>query len=251
MRRKFVAGNWKMNGSLSSAEALLEGLVPAVSELNRADIAVCSPSVYLPLVAQRLAASNIRWGAQNLSEQDAGAYTGEISAGMLVDFGCDYVIVGHSERRALFGESSDLVAAKTEQALAKGLIPIVCIGETLEQREADQTLEVVAEQLAPVLALGEQAVLSVVLAYEPVWAIGTGKTASPDQAQQVHAFIRGLLKQVSVAAAEKVQVLYGGSVGAANAAELFAQPDIDGGLVGGASLKVDDFAAIISAAQNA
>ena len=249
-RRKLVAGNWKMNGNLSTNAALLSQLV-AVSPVS-AEVAVCVPFPYLAQVQAALssgaAGSQIALGAQDVSEYAVGAYTGEVSAQMLQDFGCRYVIVGHSERRALFAEDSDTVARKAKAVLAAGLIPIVCVGETLAEREAGQALDVIAAQLQPVASLLGDQLAQVVLAYEPVWAIGTGKTATPEQAQEVHAFIRAWLNKVQPAAASVVRVLYGGSVKANNAATLFAQPDIDGGLIGGAALVAEDFAAICAVA---
>lgn len=246
MRRKLVVGNWKMNGNRAANAELLAGL-QAAGPWN-ADVAVCAPFPYLGEVASALQGGVIAWGAQDCSSQASGAYTGEVSAAMLAEFGCRYVIVGHSERRALHAESDSLVAEKAKAALAQRLIPIVCVGETLAEREAGQTDAVVRRQLAAVIeALGSAAIAQIVVAYEPVWAIGTGKTASPAQAQAVHAVLREQLRQASDRA-EGVQILYGGSVKADNAAELFSQSDIDGGLIGGASLKAGDFAAICKAA---
>ena len=245
LRRKLVVGNWKMNGSRVANAALLEALkagLPATC-----DAAVCVPAPYLVEVASALAGSTLAWGSQDCSAHDAGAYTGEVSASMLAEFGCTHVIVGHSERRAMHGESDALVAAKAERALGSGLVPIVCVGETLAEREAGHTRMVVARQLTAVTeALGER-VANVVLAYEPVWAIGTGKTATPAEAQAVHAQLRAQL-DAAVAGGAAVLILYGGSVKADNAAQLFAEPDIDGGLIGGASLKAADFIAICRAA---
>jgi triosephosphate isomerase len=256
-RRKFVAGNWKMNGSLAANGELVNGLAAQLAGVDAADVAVCVPAPYFAQVADLLAAwskggINIALGAQNASEYASGAYTGEVSCGMLKEFGVRYVIVGHSERRALFGETNAQVAAKYAAVLAAGLTPILCVGETLAEREAGATEAVVAGQLDAVLALGaangNRALDGGVVAYEPVWAIGTGKTASTEQAQAVHAFIRARVAAKSAAIAAQLRILYGGSVKAGNAQALFACPDIDGGLVGGASLQAQEFAAICKAA---
>ncbi|HEX4329282.1 MAG TPA: triose-phosphate isomerase [Burkholderiales bacterium] len=247
-RRKFVAGNWKMNGSLAANGELVAGLASALAGFAAADVAVCAPALYLPQVAELVKGSNIALGAQNASEHASGAYTGEISCAMLKEFGVRYVIVGHSERRALFGESNAQVAAKYAAVLAAGLVPILCVGETLAEREAGATEAVVAGQLDAVLSLGVEKLGGGVVAYEPVWAIGTGKTASTEQAQAVHAFIRARIWAQSTNVATAVRILYGGSVKANNAQALFACPDIDGGLVGGASLQAQEFAAICKAA---
>jgi triosephosphate isomerase len=249
MRPKLVVGNWKMNGSRATNATLLAGIVAGL-ENAKATCAVCVPAPYLQQCADTLAGTQLAWGAQDVSTHASGAYTGEVAASMLQDFGCCYVIVGHSERRAYHGESNELVAQKTLAALNAGLTPIVCVGETLEQREANQTNVVVGKQLSAVLELLDgDAVERIVVAYEPVWAIGTGKTATPAMAQEVHAQLRSQLRERSAAAAEKVAILYGGSMKPDNAAELMAQGDIDGGLIGGAALKVADFLAIIGAAQ--
>jgi triosephosphate isomerase len=247
-RRKLVLGNWKMNGSLAANAGLLSALRDELAGLGGAEFGVTVPFPYLAQVQDALQGSNIAWGAQDVSIHDAGAYTGEVSGAMLADFGSRYVLVGHSERRSLHGETSELVAQKAGAAQRAGLIPVVCVGETLQEREAGNTLAVIREQLAPVLSLGAQAVGGMVLAYEPVWAIGTGRTASPEQAQEVHASIREALAGIG---APQVQVLYGGSVKAANAQSLFSMSDIDGGLVGGASLDATDFAGIARAAVSA
>lgn len=247
MRKKLVAGNWKMHGSLAENAALLSALKPALAGI---EAVVCVPFPYLAQAQSQLAGSSIAWGAQNLSEHSKGAYTGEVSASMLRDFGCSYVIVGHSERRSLYGESDQQVAAKFIAAQAGGLVPILCVGESLEEREAGITEQVVARQLDAVIsAAGIGALANTIVAYEPVWAIGTGKTASPEQAQAVHAFIRGKIAGLDAAIADGLVIQYGGSVKAANAAELFAQPDIDGGLIGGASLVAEEFSAICQAAK--
>jgi len=236
-----------MHGSLAENAALLEKLLAANIASNRA--VVCVPFPYLSQVGALLQGSALAWGAQDVSEYLKGAYTGEVSAPMLAEFGAGYVIVGHSERRALFGETSQQVATKVVRAIAAGIKPIVCVGETLVERESDQTEAVVASQLAAVLdQLTIEELAHVTLAYEPVWAIGTGKTASPAEAQAVHAFLRGLVAQKDAGLAAGVRLLYGGSVKSSNAAELFAQDDIDGGLIGGAALVADDFVGIIAAA---
>ena len=252
MRIKLVAGNWKMNGNLASNQALLEALIPALARVAGVKCAICAPYPYLPQLQQMLGGSGVTWGAQNVSQFDAGAYTGEVSAAMLVDFGCRYVIVGHSERRTLFGDTNDVVAQKFAAALKAGLTPILCVGETLAEREAGKTEATVAAQLAAVLdRSAAQAFGHAVIAYEPVWAIGTGKTATPAEAQAVHAHVRAQLAAADARVAESVPVLYGGSVKAANAAELFTMPDIDGGLIGGASLDAAEFATICRAASPA
>lgn len=250
MRRKLVAGNWKLNGSKASIETLLKGILAGATNLNRVGVAVCAPYVYLPMTQDLLANSSIALGAQDVSEQDSGAFTGEVSAPMLKEFGCTCVIVGHSERRALYGEKDDDTARKFAATRKQGLTPILCVGESLEEREQGITEAVVARQLDAVITLeGVAALADAVIAYEPVWAIGTGKTATPQQAQDVHAFIRGKIAELDVSVAEKVQILYGGSVKGSNAAELFAMPDIDGGLIGGASLNAQEFLAICEAGQ--
>lgn len=252
MRQKLIVGNWKMNGSLAANAALLSGIKAGLSGLSAGKpvrVAVCSSAPYLAQCQALLADSEIAWGAQDVSAQAEGAYTGEVSVGMLQDFACRYVIVGHSERRSYHNESSQLVARKVVQVLAAGLVPIVCIGETLAEREAGQTQSVVSGQLQAVLdVLTEDEVSNLVLAYEPVWAIGTGRTATPEMAQEVHAMLRAQLLQKSEAAAQQVAILYGGSMKPDNAGQLLAQADIDGGLIGGASLKAADFLAIVAAA---
>jgi triosephosphate isomerase len=247
MRATLIAGNWKMNGSLASNAGLLDGVRAGAASV-KAELAVCVPAPYLAQVQSALAGSPVSWGAQDLSMYDSGAYTGEVSAAMLGDFGCKYVIVGHSERRSYHGETDESVAQKAARALAAGLVPIVCVGETLAEREQGATNTVVVRQLTPVLdAVGAQ-LDRTVIAYEPVWAIGTGKTATPIMAQQVHELIRSTIAQRDSAAALKVQILYGGSMKPDNAKELLGMPDIDGGLIGGASLKAADFLAIAQAA---
>ncbi len=249
MRKPLVAGNWKMNGSRTSIQALIEGIISGATDLEGADIVVCPPFVFLSEVVQALAHSRIAVGAQNVAIPEQGAFTGEVSASMLKDVGCEYVIIGHSERRALYGESDEIIAEKFASALALGLTPILCVGESLEEREAGTTENVVERQLASIIQYnGIAAFSNAVIAYEPVWAIGTGKTATPHQAQEVHAFIRQLLNIQNASIAAKIRILYGGSMKSANATELLAQGDIDGGLIGGASLSRDDFIAICSAA---
>lgn len=249
MRRKLVVGNWKMNGSRTSNAVLLSEIVAGLAASGAAS-AVCVPAPYLAQCQAQLAGSPLGWGAQDVSAHASGAYTGEISVAMLQDFGCGYVVLGHSERRAYHGESDAQVAAKTVAALAAGITPIVCIGETLAQREAGQTDAVVAQQLGAVLAaISADDVAKLVLAYEPVWAIGTGKTATPQMAQDVHQVLRAQLAAKNAVAAAGVQILYGGSMKPENAKELMAMPDIDGGLIGGAALKAADFLAIIHAAD--
>ncbi|HUF79621.1 MAG TPA: triose-phosphate isomerase [Burkholderiales bacterium] len=252
MRVKLVAGNWKMNGGLASSRALVESILPPLAPLNRARYAVCVPYPYLTAVHQALRGSNVALGGQNVCQFDDGAYTGEISGSMLADCGCRYVIVGHSERRALFGDTDEVVALKYAQVLKHGMTPILCVGELLAERESGATEKVVARQLDAVIKqCGVQGLERGVIAYEPVWAIGTGKTATPDEAQAVHAFIRGRIAAADRRLAEAVTILYGGSVKAGNAALLFARPDVDGGLIGGASLVADEFVAICRAAQHA
>jgi triosephosphate isomerase len=245
MRRKLVVGNWKMHGSRPANAELLAALLAA--RPFAADVAVCVPFVYLHETASTLTASEVRWGAQDCSPHEQGAYTGEISAAMLAECGCRYTLVGHSERRAIHGESDTLVAAKAQAALARGVTPIVCVGETLAQREAGETEAVVKRQLSAVIHQLAHCAGEMVVAYEPVWAIGTGRTATPEQAQAVHQVLRAQL-QAATGHAAQMKILYGGSVKGDNAATLFAQPDIDGALVGGASLKAAEFITICRAA---
>jgi triosephosphate isomerase len=244
MRRKLVVGNWKMHGSRPANAELLAALLAGRPYAD--DVAVCVPFVYLNETAATLAGSDLRWGAQDVSAQEQGAYTGEISAAMLAECGCRYAIVGHSERRAYHAESDMLVAQKARAALARGVTPIVCVGETLAEREAGQTEEVVKRQLSVVIQQLAHCAAEMVVAYEPVWAIGTGRTATPEQAQAVHAVLRAQL-QAATGHGEAMKILYGGSVKADNAKTLFAQADIDGGLIGGAALKAADFIAICRA----
>ena len=247
MKKKLIAGNWKMNGGLAANEGLVKELLAGLGT-PACDVAVAVPSPYLAQVQGLLSGANIALGAQDVSAFASGAYTGEVSAAMLKDFGVRYALVGHSERRQYHGETDAVVAEKARQALASGITPIVCVGETLQEREAGQTESVVKRQLAAVIHVNGHCISEIVVAYEPVWAIGTGRTASPEQAQQVHAVLRAQLA-AATPHADRVRVLYGGSMNAANAAELLAQPDIDGGLVGGASLKAEDFLKIIAAAR--
>ncbi len=245
--KKLIAGNWKMNGSMASNAALVQALLEGAASW-KCLVAVCVPAPYLTQVQGLAKGSGIDLGAQDVSEHESGAYTGEVSAAMLRDFAVRYAIVGHSERRQYHAETDAVVALKAQRALAAGVTPIVCVGETLAEREAGRTEEVVKRQLAAVIHTNGHCISEIVVAYEPVWAIGTGKTASPEQAQAVHAVLRAQLHAASPHA-DKVHILYGGSMNAANAAQLLAQPDIDGGLVGGASLKAADFLSIIAAAQ--
>ena len=250
MRRKLVAGNWKMHGSLAQNAGLLNAVRVGMECLEQVDCAICVPFPYLAQAQQVLLGSFVKWGAQDVHQLDKGAYTGEVSAAMLTDFGCQYVIVGHSERRAFYGESSHLVAEKFLAAQQAGLIPILCVGETLAQREDGVTEAVIAEQLDALIKLvGVKVLRGAVVAYEPVWAIGTGKTASSAQAQAVHEFIRQRVAADDAQIAQELVILYGGSVKANNAAELFAMPDIDGGLIGGAALVAEEFLAICRAGQ--
>jgi len=246
-REILVAANWKMNGTLETLRPLLE-LVKQGLQKGAAEVAICPPSVYVSELATQLAGSEMKLGAQNVSQFEKGAYTGEISALMLKDFGCDYVIVGHSERRALYAENDILVAEKFVAVQANGMVPILCVGELLEERESNSTEEVIARQLDAVIDLaGIAAFENAVVAYEPVWAIGTGKTATPEQAQQVHEFIRLRLARHDNKTADRVRILYGGSVNEGNAEQLFEMADIDGGLIGGASLVAEDFLTICHA----
>lgn len=247
--KKLIAGNWKMNGSLAANEALVKAMLTGLNGAAPvADMALCAPAPYLAQLQTLLKDSPIAWGAQDLSAHEQGAYTGEVSAAMLQDFACRYAIVGHSERRQYHGETDALVATKAQRALALGITPIVCLGETLAERDAGQTEAVVKRQLAAVIHAVAHCTSEIVVAYEPVWAIGTGKTATPEMAQQVHAVLRAQLS-AATQHPERVHILYGGSMNAANAASLLAQPDIDGGLIGGASLKASDFLQIVAAAQ--
>lgn len=248
MRKLLVAGNWKMHGSRTQNAQLSSELLDGLEDQREADVLVCPPFVYLWELARAAKDSGVAIGGQNLSAESVGAYTGETSASMLVDVGCEYVIVGHSERRALYHEDDSLVARKFVAARQAGLIPILCLGETLEERERGATEEVVGRQLNAILSIsGVGDFASAVVAYEPVWAIGTGRTATPEQAEEVHSFIRGMISSEDANIGDSVRILYGGSVKAANASELFSMPDVDGGLVGGASLKADEFLRICRA----
>jgi len=241
MRRSLVVGNWKMNGTRASAELLAKGIIAGLSS-NGAELAVCVPYVYIPGISEVVKGSELALGAQNVADKPSGAYTGEISAAMLSEFNCKYAIVGHSERRSYYGDTNESVAARFCQAQEQGIIPILCVGETLEQREQDQTFNVINTQLDAVINLaGIAAFNNAVIAYEPVWAIGTGKTASDDQAQEVHHYIRQYIAAKDQTVADKIQILYGGSAKPDNAKGLFAMPDIDGGLIGGASLDAESF----------
>lgn len=241
MRRSLVVGNWKMNGTLASAESLAKGIIAGLDQ-DVGDIAICVPYVHLPLVSELVKDTKLALGSQNVADKASGAFTGEISAAMLQEFGCKYAIVGHSERRTYYGDTDASVAARFCQAQAEGIVPILCVGETLEQREQNQTFEVIKAQLDAVIDLaGIAAFGAAVIAYEPVWAIGTGRTATDDQAQEVHQQIRQYIAVKDQNVADKIQILYGGSAKPENAKGLFAMPDIDGGLIGGASLDADSF----------
>jgi len=248
-KKKLIAGNWKMNGSIATNDALVRAIVAGMGQSRDLScaVAVCVPAPYLAQLQLLRHGSALELGGQDVSAHEQGAYTGEVSATMLKEFGARYAIVGHSERRQYHGETDQLVADKAKAALAHGITPIVCVGETLAEREAGRTEEVVKRQLAVVIHTNGHCISEIVVAYEPVWAIGTGKTATPEQAQQVHAVLRAQL-QAATPQAERIPILYGGSMNAANAASLLAQPDIDGGLIGGASLKAPDFLQIIAAA---
>lgn len=252
MRTAIVAGNWKMNGNSESINELMGALVDNLQGLDAVETLVFPPAVYLSQVKGLIGDASVALGAQNVSQFESGAFTGENAPGMLVDLGCQYVILGHSERRAIFGEKDADIAAKFAAAIEAGLTPILCVGETLEERESGNTMNVVGGQLKAVLdACGVESFAKAVIAYEPVWAIGTGKTATPEQAQEVHQAVRAIVAEYNAEVAAGVRILYGGSVNAANAAELFANADVDGGLVGGASLKANDFIAICRAAAEA
>lgn len=249
MRKPVVAGNWKMHGSRAESAQLVESIIAYLPAEAGAECVVCPPFVYLHDVCRMLRGSPVRLGAQDVCAEAQGAYTGEVSPAMLKDVGCTYVIVGHSERRALFGEDDQLVARKFAAAQSKELVPILCVGEQLTERESGRTHEVVSRQLEAVLELcSAEAFANAVIAYEPVWAIGTGRNATPEQAQDVHAFIRARVAARDARIAAATRILYGGSVKAGNAAELFAMPDVDGGLIGGASLKAEEFMTILAAA---
>lgn len=242
MRRSLVVGNWKMNGTLATAKALANGIIAGLGSDNKADIAVCVPYVHIPLISEVAKNTKLAFGSQNVADKSSGAFTGEVSAAMLNEFGCKYALVGHSERRSYYGDTNKSVAARFCQAQSQNIIPVLCVGETLEQREQDLTFAVIDSQLDAVIeSAGIKAFDSAVIAYEPVWAIGTGKTATDEQAQEVHKYIRNYLALKDPTVAENVQILYGGSAKPENAKGLFAMPDIDGGLIGGASLDADSF----------
>ncbi|UCG73469.1 MAG: triose-phosphate isomerase [Chromatiales bacterium] len=248
MRLPLVAGNWKLNGSLAANRELLQGVIAGLPAAG-VEVMVCPPAVYLAPTAAELAGTTLLLGAQDVSTQDQGAYTGEVSAAMLRDVGCTHTLIGHSERRTLFGDTDDVVAAKFVAARAASVQPVVCIGETLEERQAGDTMAVVRRQLGAVLnKVGVDGFAGAIVAYEPVWAIGTGQTATPEQAQEVHAAIRAQLAAADAKLGDRTRILYGGSVKGANAADLFSRQDIDGGLIGGASLKAGEFLAICEAA---
>ena len=249
MRRGLVLGNWKMNGNGAQAASLLKELCEQLAGFSTADVGVCPPFPYIVQALDALAQVPIDVGAQNVAVEISGAFTGEVAAAMLADVGCHYVLVGHSERRALFAESDDMVAQKFARVLESGMMPVLCVGETLSQRDRGETLKVVGDQLQAVLArCGDQSLQGSAVAYEPVWAIGTGRTATPDQAQAVHEHLRSVLAAYDVSMAGDVRIVYGGSVNASNAAQLFAMADIDGALVGGASLDAGEFSTIARAA---
>lgn len=256
MRRNLVVGNWKMHGDLRSNQMLLDGIITGLQELNNADFVVCVPNPYLFQARALLEKTNIHWGGQNVNEHEEGAFTGAVAPHMLTDLGCTHVLLGHSERRNLFYETNLTAAARFDAAIRAGLTPILCVGETLAEHEAGLTEVIVASQMDAVMAtLGEQEfaqamAVNMVFAYEPVWAIGTGRTATPEQAQAVHEFIRHRIARRNPDAAAKVRIIYGGSVKPGNAESLFAMPDVDGGLIGGASLHADQFVAICQAANS-
>ena len=250
MRKPLIAGNWKLNGSLASITALLSGIKDQASAVKVAELAVCPPYIYLSHVQQQLADTEISFGTQDCSDQDSGAFTGEVAASMINEFGCKYVIVGHSERRHIYGDSNEIVALKFEQVLKNHLVPILCVGETLQDREDGHTEVVIAKQIDVVLKLLRvDGFEDAVIAYEPVWAIGTGHTATPEQAQEVHDFIRCKIDALNKDIAANLRILYGGSMKPENANQLLKQNDIDGGLIGGASLKAEDFIRIAAAAN--
>ena len=251
MRRPVVAGNWKLNGTRKSVATLTQEIITGLGSTNDIDAILCPPFIHIAEVQELIQNSSLKLGAQNVSEQSAGAFTGEISADMLKEFSCGYAIIGHSERRTIYNESNDIIASKFKAASNAGLTPILCVGETLEQRENNQTENVIIAQLDSVINNVDIKMFdNAIIAYEPIWAIGTGKTASPSQAQDVHQLIRNRFSTINKALADKLPILYGGSVKPSNSNELFSQPDIDGGLIGGASLNSEDFLAICAAAEN-
>ncbi|PQJ97367.1 triose-phosphate isomerase [Chromatium okenii] len=248
MRQPLIAGNWKMNGNRSSVETLLSNVINGASTISKTEVVVCPSFPFLDLSERLLSGTSIKLGAQNTSTKESGAYTGEVSASMLANFGCQYVICGHSERREYYGETDAIIAEKVSICVEKGMRAILCVGETLNQREQEQTESVISTQLDGVITqIGIDIFNNIEIAYEPVWAIGTGKTATPEQAQSVHAFIRQKIASHSLVIAEKIRILYGGSMKAENACDLLSQSDIDGGLIGGASLVANDFLAICRA----
>lgn len=251
MRRPVVAGNWKLNGTRKSALALAQGIMSELNAINNIDVIICPPFLHIAEVQELIQNSQLKLGAQNVSEQASGAFTGEISAEMLKEFDCQYVIVGHSERRTLYNESNNIIGSKFKAVSSIGLTPILCVGETLEQKENNQTKNVIIKQLDSIInSVDINTFNNAIIAYEPIWAIGTGKTATPLQAQEVHQVIRNRFSAIDKELADKLRILYGGSVKASNSNELFSQPDIDGGLIGGASLNSEDFLAICAAAEN-
>lgn len=250
-RRPLVVGNWKMNGNLASSQQLISEILAGLPADCRADVGVCPPAIFIPEVSKLIGKGPVRVGAQNVADQDKGAFTGELSAPMLREFGCTLAIVGHSERRAIYGETDALVAKRYAKAIEHGVTPILCVGETLEEREANQTFSVIDTQLAAVIDLcGVESLAKAVIAYEPVWAIGTGRTATTEQAQEVHAYIRTKIAALNATIAANLQILYGGSMKPDNAVALMAQPDVDGGLIGGAALEAASFIAIALAANS-
>lgn len=251
MRQPIVAGNWKLNGTRNSAAALAQKIISGLNSISNIDVLICPPFLHIAEVQKLIQNSHLKLGAQNASDQQSGAFTGEVSAEMLKEFSCEYVIIGHSERRTIYSESDNIIASKFKSVSSAGLTPILCIGETLEQKENNQTTNVIIKQLDSIInSVDINTFNNAVIAYEPIWAIGTGKTATPLQAQEVHQMIRNRFKAINKGLADKLPILYGGSVKPSNSNELFAQPDIDGGLIGGASLDSEDFLAICAAAEN-
>jgi len=247
MRNLMVAGNWKMNGDLVMTSELIDEIASGHADYDACEVLICPPFPLLARAANKIQNTPILLGAQNLSEYDSGAYTGEVSASMLADIGCQYVIIGHSERRAIMLETNKMIRDKFNAAIDSNLIPILCVGETLEQKNQELTMEVIKEQLSSVMDDNIESMANAIIAYEPVWAIGTGLTATPEEAQSIHRFIRGIISSISQEIADKIQILYGGSVNGGNAKGLFSMPDIDGGLIGGASLTASDFLSIVKA----
>ena len=247
MRNLMVAGNWKMNGDSTMTSELVDKIAAGYVDSDSCELLICPPFPLLGLVANKIQGTSIFLGAQNLSEYNSGAYTGEVSALMLTDAGCQYVIIGHSERRAIMRETNEMIRKKFYAAIDNNLIPILCVGETLEQKEQQLTMEIIEQQLKSVIGDNAASLTNAVIAYEPVWAIGTGLTATPEEAQSIHHFIRGIISSISQEIADNIQILYGGSVNGGNAKGLFSMPDIDGGLIGGASLTASDFLSIVKA----